>query len=207
MLMRAPSQRGVTLIELMVVVIIIGIVVAMAAPNFSAWIAGSRIRATAESLLAGLQYTRSAATARNAQVRFQLTTSLDASCTRSTSGTSWVVDVVDAADDSVVGRCNTAPSETVAPSILQVRSATEAGGRVQISASAAQVIFNGYGRLAAVDASTPVATLSIDVQPASGNGTCASAGGKVTCLRVIATTGGQVRMCNPSIASGDPQAC
>lgn len=207
MLSKAGPQRGISLIEAMVVVVIMAFILAMAAPNFSAWIAGSRVRATAESLLAGLQYARSEATTRNSLVRFQLTTSVDASCARSNSGTSWVVDVVDASDDSVAGRCNTAPSDTVAPSILQVRAATEAGDRVQVNANSDQVVFNGFGRQSPVAPSTSAANINIDIAPTGPNGQCAAAGGKVTCLRVVVSTAGQVRMCNPNVAAGDPQAC
>lgn len=200
-----PVQRGVSLVEAMVVVVILAFVLAMAIPNFSAWLAGSRIRATAESLLAGLQYARSEATTRNTRVRFQLTTSVDASCDLSSRGRSWVVDVVDAADDSVKNRCNATPSDTTAPSILQVRAATEAGGNVQVNATASEVVFNGLGRQAPTDAAgTAPTALTITLTPTSGQ--CAPTG-NVTCLQILVSPAGQVRMCNPNIAAGDPQAC
>jgi len=203
-------QRGLGLVEVMVVVVIMGIVMAMAAPSFGAWIAGTRIRATAESLLAGLQYAKSEATTRNTRVRFQLTSSLGSDCVRDARAASWVVDVVDADPDadSVEGQCNAAPSDTAAPSILQVRAATEAGGRVQVDAEADQVVFNGLGRQVPTGAAATADTINIDITPASGSGSCVADGGKVTCLRVVVSPAGQVRMCNPNIATkGDPQAC
>jgi type IV fimbrial biogenesis protein FimT len=204
-------QRGIGLIELMVVVVITAFVLAMAVPNFAPWLAGTRIRATAEGLLAGLQYAKSEATTRNSQVRFQLTTTLDADCARSSNSANWVVDVVDAnADaDSIEGKCNSAPSDTVAPSILQLRAAAETGSSVQVQADTDQVIFNGLGRQVPVGAAT-ASTVSIDVTSASsstGQARCAASGGKVTCLRIVVSPAGQVRMCNPNIAAGDPQAC
>ncbi|MFN3303412.1 MAG: Tfp pilus assembly protein FimT/FimU [Roseateles sp.] len=207
-MLNPDGQRGVGLVEVMVVVVIMAIVLAMAAPNFSAWIAGARIRATAESLLAGLQYAKSEATSRNTRVRFQLTTSLGADCRRSARAANWVVDVVDAdaAADSVEANCNAAPSDTVAPSILQVRAAAEAGGGVQVEADADQVVFNGLGRQVPTGGAATADTLNIELTP-SGGGQCAAAGGKVTCLRLVVSPAGQVRMCNPSIAEGDPQAC
>lgn len=200
-------QRGVTLIEAMVALVIGGILLALAAPSFSAWIAGSRIRATSEGLLAGLQYTKSEATTRNALVRFQLTTSLDATCQLTTTSSNWVVDMVDADKDSVENKCNLDPSDTEAPSILQVRSATETGAGVRVNASANQVIFNGLGRQAPVAPATTVSTVTIDVMPVSTSGQCAANGGKITCLRLVINPGGQVRMCNPNAASSDPQSC
>ncbi|MFG6463585.1 GspH/FimT family pseudopilin [Roseateles sp. DXS20W] len=203
-------QHGLSLIETMAVVVIMGIVMAMAVPNFGPWITGTRIRSTAEGLLAGLQYAKSEATTRNTQVRFQLTTSLGADCKRSTTGGNWVVDVVDAdADtDSVEGQCNSTPDGTAAPSILQLRAASETGSNVSVSAEADQIIFNGLGRQAPVDVKKPVSPVAIDITPAAGGGTCATktGGGKVTCLRILVSATGQVRMCNPKL-SDDPQAC
>lgn len=206
-MLNANPQRGFTLIEAMVVLIIMGLLLAVAAPNFSSWITGTRIRSTAESLLSGLQYAKSEATTRNAQVRFQLTTSLTASCQRSTSGTNWVVDMVDATGDSVVGQCNATPSDTVAPSILQVRASSETGTGVVVSASSSEVVFNGLARQVPISPATTTAAITIDISPSSTAGQCAASGGKVTCLRIVISPAGLVRMCNPTAPSADPQAC
>lgn len=207
--LNSPRQRGFTLVEAMVALVIGGVLLALALPNFSSWMAGTRIRSTAEGLLAGLQYAKSEATTRNTQVRFQLTTSLNGSCQRSTTSTNWVVDVVDADlnNDSVENRCNAAPSDTVAPSILQVRSGTETGSSVAVNSGASQLVFNGLGRQAPIAPATTVNTVTIDFSPAPGSGSCVSSGGKVTCLRIVVSPAGQVRMCNPSAVTGDPQAC
>ncbi|MDR7269013.1 type IV fimbrial biogenesis protein FimT [Pelomonas saccharophila] len=201
-------QRGVTLIELVVAVVIMGVMMAMAAPSFGTWITGTRIRSTAESMLAGLQYARSEATTRNTQVRFQLTTSLDATCALSTSSANWLVDVVTTdANDSVETRCNATPSDTVAPTILQVRAAAETGSGIVVAAGSSQIIFNGLGRQVPIAPATAAANVSIDITPATTRGTCVASGGKVTCLRIVINPGGLVRMCNPAAASSDPQAC
>ncbi|PZP35717.1 MAG: hypothetical protein DI603_02810 [Roseateles depolymerans] len=205
-MLKRLGQRGVGLIELMVALVIAGILMAVAAPSFSNWIAGTRIRSTAEALIAGLQYAKSEATGRNTQVRFQLTTSLDASCELSTSGRNWVVDVVDTDPDtdSVAHQCNATPDGSTAPSILQVRSENESGN-VQVSADSDQVIFNGFGRQSPIAPATTTSAITFDIVPASG--VCAANGGPITCLRIIVAPAGQIRMCNPAIASGDPQAC
>lgn len=207
-MLSSTRQRGLSLIETMAVVVIMALVLAMAAPNFGPWITGTRIRSTAEGLLAGLQYAKSEATTRNTQVRFQLTTSLGANCKRSTTGGNWVVDVVDADPDtdSVEGQCDSTPDGTAAPSILQLRAASETGSNVAVSADTDQVIFNGLGRQSPLRAGVAAAAVAIDIKPAVGGGTCAKDGGKVTCLRILVSTTGQVRMCNPKL-SDDPQAC
>jgi type IV fimbrial biogenesis protein FimT len=207
-LSRPPRESlGFTLIEAMVALVIAGVLLAVAAPSFSNWIASTRVRSTAEAMLAGLQYAKSEATTRNAQIRFQLTSSLDNTCLLTTTGANWVVDVVDAVakDDSVEGKCDLAPSDTVAPSILQTRSARETGTSTRVAADQSAVVFNGLGRVVPA----PPAAISIDFD----NGTkadCAIAGGgggPLTCLRIVISTAGQIRMCNPAAAAGQPQAC
>jgi type IV fimbrial biogenesis protein FimT len=208
-MLTSPYQRGVSLIEVLVALVIAAVLLALALPSFSAWTTGTRIRATAEGMLAGLQYAKSEATTRNTQVRFQLTTSLDATCIRSTASPNWVVDVVDAdADnDSVASHCNAVPSDTAAPSILQVRAASETGSGVLVNASADQVIFNGLGRQVPVVAATPAGTITLDITPTTAAGRCVANGGKITCLRIVVSPAGQVRMCNPAVAISDPQSC
>lgn len=208
-MLNTTRQQGISLVETLVALTILGIMVALAIPSFANWMAGTRIRATAEGLIAGLQYARSEATTRNTQVRFQLTTSLDNTCLRSMTDANWVVDVVDADanTDSVEKQCNAAPSDTVAPSILQVRAARETGSGVVVNADASQILFNGLGRQAAVAPAAAADTVTIDISPVLTNGKCVIDGGKVTCLRIVVSPAGQVRMCNPSVAAGDPQAC
>lgn len=197
-------MRGVTMIEVMVTLTLAALLMALGAPSFSTWLQNSRIRNTAESIMAGLQYAKSEAAARNALVRFQLTTSVGADCAISASGTSWVVDMVDAvaANDSVAGQCNAAPSDTVAPSILQTRSASDGSGGSTVQATATDMVFNGLARLTP----TPNTDITINITN-PGAGLCAVDGGDLTCLRLVVSPAGQVRMCNPRFPVGDPQAC
>ena len=77
MLKTRRAQGGLTLVELMVTLTIFGALLLLGLPSFSAWLQNSRIRVTSEAVLAGLQFAKAEAVARNARVRFQLTDTLD----------------------------------------------------------------------------------------------------------------------------------
>jgi type IV fimbrial biogenesis protein FimT len=66
------KQLGVSLVELMIIVAIIGILAAVGAPSYREWIENSKIRNGASSILNGIQKARASAVLNNAQVRFVL---------------------------------------------------------------------------------------------------------------------------------------
>lgn len=207
MLKPRGAQVGLTLIELMVTLTIFSALLLLALPSFSAWLQNSRIRVTAEAVLTGLQFAKAEAVARNARVRFQLTDTLDNSCSPSTAGLNWVVNLDPGVDEAAVSNlCASAPSETVAPLIIQTRPAGDGSGNTTVAADTASVVFNGLGRPVrdAVPANAPATVINIS-NPGAGD--CATAGGLMTCLRIVISPAGQVRMCNPIFPAGDPQAC
>ena len=67
--MNRQKNTGMTLIEVMVVVAIIGIIVAIAAPSFSTMLENQRIKGAAEAVLADLRWARAESIKRNAPVR------------------------------------------------------------------------------------------------------------------------------------------
>lgn len=69
---QSTKQLGFTLIELMLTLIILGIISAIAMPNYKALVVNSEIRATTESIRTGMQLARAEAVKRNANVRFTL---------------------------------------------------------------------------------------------------------------------------------------
>ena len=202
--MAVRPSRGLTLIELMVALTLVAILAVLAAPSFSTWLQSTRIRGTAEAILTGLQTARSEATSRNVQVRFQLTNTLGSDCAWATDGQNWVIDIVDgAAADSPEGACDSAKSDTVAPSILFTRSASDGSAtNVTVEASNATMTFNGLGR----PVGFPAGGFEIRINGRDAS-ECRENGGDLTCLRIQVAAAGQVRMCNPMYPVGDQQSC
>lgn len=185
------------MVELAIGLVVLAILLAAGLPSFSTWIQNSRIRTTAEAIQNGLQMTKAEAVQRNATVNFQLTDTLTAACALSTAGTNWVI-----SRDDPTGACDSAPSDTLAPRIIQKRPAAEGSINVVIASGQSTIAFNGNGRLTP----PPAAAINIDISNPTG-GACATAAGPMRCLRIVASTGGQVRMCDPALASTDPRGC
>ena len=69
---RRSAQRGVTLMELMIVLSIAAILLAFAVPSFQEFVARNRLEGAAQELMTSLQLARSEATRRGAQVTLRL---------------------------------------------------------------------------------------------------------------------------------------
>ena len=199
-------QRGVTLIEIAITVAIAGILMAVAVPNITSWLNNSQIRTASDAMLSGLHLARSTALGRNGVVRFQLTSTLTSGCALSTSGTNWVVSLADP-----TGQCDIDPSPVTAPQIIQKKSGAEGTSRAVISATGASVVyFNGFGRLSSAVGGAAVTNMSqIDISNTTG-GTCVASGGTMRCLRILISSGGNLKLCDPAVAVSvppDPRYC
>ncbi len=210
-----------SLVELAVGLAIIGTLLALAAPGYSAWIQNTKIRGTAEAILNGLQLARTEAVRRNRQIQFSLVDNLSAACVLTTGGANWIVSYYDGVNPAnLAGMCASAPLNEAfdpddainnpPPRIIQVRPSSEGSVGVTVAADQSSVVFNGLGRVIAAPANVvPVPIININVSnPAAG--ACASVGGgggPMRCMRVTVSAGGQIRLCDPARANTDPVAC
>jgi len=202
MLIARRPQTGLSLIEVMIGLAIMGILMAIGLPNMAIWLNNSQIRTAGETVLAGLTLARVEAVRRNQIVRFQLVSDLSATCALTQSGTSWVV-----SQDDPTGLCDQAPSDAAAPRIIQTRSGSEGTPRAVVAAAtSATVYFNGLGRVTSPGGALNMTQLSIS-NPSGG--TCEHVdGGDMRCLRINISIGGEARMCDPAVTDvTDPRKC
>jgi type IV fimbrial biogenesis protein FimT len=183
-------NSGFTLIELMIVLALLAILLSMAMPGFTRWIANTKVRATAESVQNGLMLAKAEAVASNRKVQFALTTTEpvkanETSITTSLTGTNWMV------------RAATPGSTTYGTnSFVQGRSLTEGSQNVLINAGSAAtgctrqqtIVFTGLGFVSPVPASGVL--LCIDVSSAASDRP----------LRITVERGGAIRMCDPGLS-------
>lgn len=99
-------RRGVTLVELMVVLTVVAVGATLAAPNMAQVLANYRVRAAAEAILDGLNFARTEALRRNSAVSFTLTP----------GGSGWTVQQVSSGTALLTRSDNDSPGTTVASS-------------------------------------------------------------------------------------------
>lgn len=177
-------QRGVTLLEAMVVISIVAIVVAVGGPSLQSWIASGRLHVKAESVLNGLQLARSEALKRNTAIFFTL--AADSSWTVGCSTT-----VADLNNDGV-DDC---------PASIQAKPAEEGGEGTTLTLTpptSTTATYTGLSILASTnkDGSVPFSAVNF-----------ATAGTTKT-YRVTLSSGGQSKLCDPAVTTvGDPRKC
>jgi len=214
MLKRRYPRQGFTIVEVMISLLVLGILLSLGAPSFAEWLQNQQTRAATEATLNGLQLARATAVQRNSPVRFQFVTDLTSGCTlaplptnTSTTPVNWVVSFTDP-----TGGCNPLnPDTTPNPNIVQARFSGEGTSNALatpvyvpppagVAVAANIVTFSALGSITA-NSDGSQSMIKIDVS----NPRITSAGARP--LRVIVTTGGSIRMCDPAVAGTDPRAC
>jgi len=202
---RPTRQRGFTLIEVVLTLAVLAMVLLAVMPSVASWGGNTRIRNTAQSLQLGIETARNEAVKRNENVSFWLINLTDPSslgdgCTLSGTSPSWIVSV-----DTPTGHCGAGASITDSPRIVTGRAAGGDTDHLTVSAlqsdnstAATTLTFNGFGRPVAGTTNT---ISRIDV-------TGADSGTNFVALRLMVSSAGLVRICDPRItATGDSRKC
>ena len=189
-MLRRDAACGFTLIEVLVGLAIVGLLLALGLPSLSTYFANSKIRSAAANFSTDLQSARNEAIRTNGNVALILTSDAPVSGNAGTSnlsltGPNWMV------------RSGSASPHTW----VSGRTLAEAGATLALSGSLSSVNFTSLG------GTSLAGTASFDFSNPSA-GLCVVAGGPVRCLRVQVTVGGQVRLCDPAVATlGDARTC
>ena len=128
--MRTRFAAGMSLIELLIGLVLVGILLALGVPSFAAWMQNVQVRNAAESISNGLQLARANAIQRNKSVTF----------TMNGPDSSWSVTI-----DS--------PS-ALEPGIVQTRSAAEGTPNAVIATTDPTITFDGLGKTNLLAAAT-----------------------------------------------------
>lgn len=184
------SQRGLTLVELAVVMTVAAILYLQAAPMFSVWIGNTQTRTAAESVLNAMQLARGEAIRRNRLVQLVFNDGTAAG---------WTVGCANPVD---TGTANVDDPGDCLP-VIQARAAGETSAQPQLAvvpADATTITFDSLGRMTAnIDGSATATQIDVS-NPIIG------AGDRRT-LRLALGAAGDVRMCDPGVASSDPRGC
>jgi type IV fimbrial biogenesis protein FimT len=193
------SQRGISLIEVVIAMAIIGITMAWAIPNYSVWMQNMQIRNMAESIVGGFQIARSEAIKRNNQVELILTNVSPTAANKDTvsvtgSGRNWMVrSIVDNSVDPTIYDFVTGDSGANGSD----------NATVTVTGNLNTVTFDGLGRVPATNDNGTVPMAQICV----GSATLTPANG-ARLLEINVGTSGQMRVCDPSVTdAADPRIC
>jgi type IV fimbrial biogenesis protein FimT len=182
------SQRGVTIVEMLIGLAIIALLTVMAVPAYNTWLQNSQIRNAAESVVNATNIARAEAVQRNTPTELRMG-----------PGSSWAV-ILQATGTQVQER----PAAEGSVGVAVVINDLDGDGTADNAAD--RVTFNGMGwRVANADASPTISQL--DFSNPTG-GTCKHVNnGAMRCMRVVIQAAGATRMCDPAVAIGDPRAC
>lgn len=206
------AQHGISIVEIIVGLAILGIGMAWAIPSYSVWMQNMQIRNMAESIVAGLQIARSEALARDGRAEFVLTdldpsnsiAQTDLSALASETGINWMV------------RAFTTPGSPTTYAYVAGRSGAESSANATVLAGdnsfaggLGAVTFDGFGRLARdgngtlanADGSAPITKICVKSSTLSG-----PSGARYLEINIGAS--GQVKMCDPLVTdAADPRRC
>jgi type IV fimbrial biogenesis protein FimT len=176
-------QRGVTLIELVIGLVVVSVLLALGMPSFKSWMINGQIRNASDAILNGIQLARANAIQQNRLIVFDLQ--------NGATPVNWRV--------YLDGNSASGPD-------IQKWTADEGAKNTVMTPGAGSgtvVTFNGLGqRVANSDGSAMLTQINIT--------SSASSSAEIRSLSVVIGASGGIKMCDPDpvlVAHGDPRAC
>lgn len=195
------TQRGVTLIELMVTMAVLALLMFAVVPDIGSWMRNTQVRNASEAIHAGLERARNEAVKRNRTVQFTLVSVsnpgvVDNTCAPSGAAASWVVSL-----DDPAGLCG--EDSSVTPFVVSSYAMAEGSRNVSVAAvqadgsAATSVTFDGFGRVVSAAASID----HIDIAHTTPQP-------DLRRLRVVISNTGSIRTCDRDVTdAADPRHC
>lgn len=168
-------MRGFTAIELMVVVSIIALLAALAAPSFQPLIENWRVRESAEQLQSTLAFARSEAIKRGGRVVVQKIPNNTNGCSTAGNAADWDCGWIVCHDINNNGTCN-----VTEPVLQRVESATKV--HVSRTSGGASIKLNRWGLVDGAWLGFNMVPMNKTISHAAARGVCMSSGGR---LRII----------------------
>jgi type IV fimbrial biogenesis protein FimT len=193
MLGTTARQDGVTLIELMIGLALVGLLTLMAVPAFQTFMRNAELRNTADTIVNGIQTARTEAIRRNMQVQIVFG-----------PGTGWSIEIPSTSE------VLEAHPDAVGTGTATVVFNDSDNDWTSDDVDANKISFNGMGWRVNNADSSPLIN-RIDVHNAAAGKCQHDEAGLLRCLRVLMAAGGGSRMCDPAVDSSkfasDPRAC
>ena len=199
--MLAARSAGFTLVELLIGLAIAALLVMLAMPGYSTWVADAQIRNAAESIASGLHYAQAEAIRQNSTVEFTLDP---------TSGTGgWTADLIDLATCKPVGapvQVGTFKEGANRVNFAPIDIAGAAGGTVVMFSSLGNRLKDAGGAIKNCDGSEMLG--EVDITSTVGGARSLNVvifGGKSG----VAGQGNRsgIKICDPKWPATDPKGC